>query len=183
MRREDALAILRGMTSSESLLRHARTVEIVMRALAERAREDPDAWGAAGLLHDADYELWPEEHPARIVARLRELGEHAIAHAVSAHYTKWNVPYETAMSRALVATDELAGFVVACALIRPTRIEGMQAKSVVKRLKDRSFAAKVDREEIQRGCELFGVSVAEHAAFIIGALCPHARELGLDSRG
>lgn len=179
MQREAALALLHEMTATDSLRRHARTVEIAMRALAVRAGEDPDEWGIAGLLHDADYERWPDEHPQRIVARLRELGEARIAHAIAAHYTKWNVPYDTAMSRALVATDELTGFVVACALVRPDRLLGLQPKSVLKRFQEKGFAAKVEREEIRRGCELFAVTLEDHVAFLIAALRPFAAELGL----
>ncbi len=183
MQRDSADAILREMTETDSLLRHARTVEIVMRALAEKHGEDPDAWGAAGLLHDADYEKWPEDHPNRIVARLREIGEDTIAHAISAHYTKWNVPYDTLMSKALVAADELTGFCVAAALVRPERIVGMKPKSVLKKFKDKAFAAKVERDEILRGCELFGVELRDQVEFIIGALTPHAEELGLAAPG
>ncbi|MCA8948048.1 MAG: metal-dependent phosphohydrolase, partial [Planctomycetes bacterium] len=119
------------------------------------------------------------EHPNRIVARLRELGEDAIAHAIAAHYTKWNVPYDTKMSRALVATDELTGFTVACALVRPDRLRGLAPKSVLKRFKQRAFAAKVERDEILRGCEILGVDLADHVAAIIAALQPHAEELDL----
>ena len=180
MHRDSALAILHEMTASASLRRHARTVEIVMRALAEESGEDVDAWGAAGLLHDADYEAWPDEHPDRIVARLRGLGETAIADAIAAHYTKWGQPYETAMSRALVASDELTGFVVACALVRPDRLLGLEPKSVLKRFRQPAFAAKVERDEIARGCELFGVALEDHVASVIAALRPFAAELELD---
>ena len=179
MRRDEAVAILHEMTETDSLRRHARTVEIVMRALAHEHGEEADEWGIAGLLHDADYEKWPEEHPNRIVARLREHGEERIAHAISAHYTKWNVPYDTEVSKALVATDELTGFTVACALVRPDRILGMKPNSVLKKFKDKAFAAKVEREEILRGLEVFGVELSDHVAFIIDALRPHAEELGL----
>jgi predicted hydrolase (HD superfamily) len=179
MRREAAIEILHEMTATDSLRRHARTVEIVMRALAKKHGEDEEQWGIAGLLHDADYERWPEEHPQRIVARLRELGEPQLAHAISAHYTRWNVPYDTLMSRALVATDELTGFTVACCLVRPDRLVGLEPKSVLKRFKEKTFAAKVERDEILRGCEVFGVALADHVAAIIDALRPHAAELGL----
>ncbi|MHC5064776.1 MAG: HD domain-containing protein [Planctomycetota bacterium] len=183
MKRDQAFALLQEMTETASLLRHARTVEIVMRALAEEHNEDPEEWGNAGMLHDADYEKWPEEHPNRIVARLRELGEENIAHAISAHYTAWNVPYDTLLSKALVATDELTGFTVACALVRPTGIVGMKPKSVKKKFKDRAFAAKVEREEILRGCEIFGVELGDQIAFIIEALSPFAEELEIGERG
>ena len=182
MKRDEAFTLLQEMTETPSLLRHARTVEIVMRALATERGGDEDEWGSAGMLHDADYEKWPEDHPNRIVARLREIGEERIAYAISAHYTKWNVAYETDLDKALVATDELTGFVVACALVRPERIMGMKPKSVLKKFKDKGFAAKVEREEIRRGCEIFGVELSDHIAFIIGALQPHAEELDLAPR-
>ena len=182
MKRDEAFTLLKEMTETASLLRHARTVEIVMRALAARQGEDEDEWGNAGMLHDADYEKWPEEHPNRIVARLRDMGEDQIAHAVSAHYTAWNVPYDTTLSKALVATDELTGFTVACALVRPTGIIGMKPKSVKKKFKDRAFAAKVEREEILRGCEIFGVELGDQIAFIIEALTPFAEELEIGDR-
>ena len=126
-----ARALLEEMTDGPSLLRHARCVELVMRHLARAAGADDDAWGAAGLLHDADYEKWPEEHPNRIVSWLRERDEEEIAHAISAHYTKWGRPYDTLLSKALVATDELTGFVFACSLVRPTGFDGLTAKSVL----------------------------------------------------
>ncbi len=180
MRREEALEILHEMTKGESLLRHARSVEIVMRHLAAAQGEDEDEWGAAGLLHDADYEAWPEEHPGRIVARLRELGEERIADAVAAHYTKWGRPYDSPMARALVASDELTGFLVACCLVRPGGITDLKPKSVRKKFKDRSFAAKVEREEVLRGLEIYGVEFGAHVETLIEALRPHAAELGLE---
>lgn len=179
LNREQADALLREMTETESLLRHARSVEISMRALARKHGEDEEEWGAAGLLHDADYEKWPEEHPSRIVARLREMGEDKVAHAISAHYTKWDVPYDTLLSKGLVAADELTGFIVACCLVRPDGIHSLQPKSVKKKFKDKKFAAKVDREEIQRALEIYGVEFGDHVDFLIHALRPHADELGI----
>jgi predicted hydrolase (HD superfamily) len=134
------------------------------------------------MLHDADYEKWPETHPKKTVAWLEERGEHVIAHAISAHYTKWGVPYETALDRALLACDELTGFIVACALIRPEGVTTLTASSVKKKLKDKRFAASVEREEVRAGAELLGVELDEHIAFVIGALQPHAAELGIASR-
>ena len=183
MERQEALAILHEMTETASLRRHARTVEIAMRYMAEKHGEDPDEWGIAGMLHDADYEKWPEEHPNRIVARLRELGEERIAHAISAHYTKWDVPYDTLMSRALVATDELTGFIVACCLVRPDGVTSLKPKSVKKRFKQRAFAAKVEREEILKGCEIYGVEFDDHVVAIIEALVPFAAELEIAGKG
>ena len=179
--REQAWTKLCEWTRSDALRRHARAVELVMRAAAERYGEDADveAWGIAGMLHDADYEQWPDEHPQRIVSWLRERGEDAIAHAVSAHYTRWNVPYETLMDKALLACDELTGFIGACCLVRPDGIASLTPASVKKKLKDKRFAAKVERGEVRAGAEQLGVDLAEHIAFVIDALRPHADELGL----
>ncbi len=183
--REQAWTKLCEWTQTEALRRHARAVEIVMRAAASRYGDgtlDEERFGIAGMLHDADYEAWPEEHPKKIVAWLREQGEEAIAHAVSAHYTKWNVPYDTKLDRALLACDELTGFVGACCFVRPDGIASLEAKSVLKKLKDKSFAAKVERGEVAAGAELLGVELAAHVDFVIGALRPHAQELGLQGR-
>lgn len=180
--RDAAWAHLCSWTETDSLRRHARAVELVMRAAAHRygaGAADEDAWGKAGMLHDADYEKWPEDHPNRIVAWLRERGEDAIAHAISAHYTQWNVPYETALDRALLACDEVTGFIMACCLVRPGGVTTLEPKSVVKRLKDKRFAASVDRTEVRAGAELLGVDLADHIAFVIDALRPHAAELGI----
>lgn len=183
--RDAAWAHLCEWTETESLRRHARAVELVMRAAAHRygaGAGDEERWGLAGMLHDADYEKWPEEHPDRIVAWLRERGEPEIAHAVSAHYTAWKVPYESALDRALLACDELTGFVMACCLVRPDGITTLEPSSVVKRLKDKRFAASVDRGEVRAGAELLGVDLAGHIEFVIGALRPYAEELGLGGR-
>ena len=184
--REVAWAKLCDWTEGESLRKHARAVEIVMRAAAERygaGAADLERWGIAGMLHDADYERWPEDHPKRIVAWLEAAGEAEIAHAVSAHYTKWQGPHETALDRALLACDELTGFIVACALVRPEGVLTLTPKSVRKKLKDRAFAAKVERTEVSAGVEGLAVELADHVQFVIDALRPHAQELGLEGRG
>lgn len=183
--RDEAWNHLCSWTASESLRKHARAVEIVMRAAAHgygAGADDEEAWGIAGMLHDADYERWPDEHPHQIVAWLRERGEDAIAHAVSAHYTKWGVPHDTPLDRALLACDELTGFVVACCLVRPDGIRTLTPKSVLKRLKDKAFAAKVERNEVHAGAGLLGVDLAAHVGFIIDALTPAAEELGITGR-
>ena len=177
MNREQAKEILLSMTEGDSLLRHARTVELVMEAYAEKFNEDPEEWAITGMLHDADYEKYPDEHPNRIVALLREKGEEKIAHAISAHYTKWKVPYETTLDKALLACDELTGFIVACCQVRPDGVETLTAKSVKKKLKQKSFAAKVEREEIAAGVEMLGVDMTEHINFIIDVLKKHKKEL------
>lgn len=182
--RDEAWTLLTEWTPGESLRRHARAVELVMRAAAGRYGEgaDVEAWGQAGMLHDADYERWPDEHPHRIVAWLRARGEPALAHAVSAHYTRWGVPYQSQLDRALLACDEATGFVMACCLVRPDGIASLGVDSVKKRLKDKRFAATVDRAEVAAGAELLGVPLDDHLAFIIDALRPHAAELGLSGR-
>jgi predicted hydrolase (HD superfamily) len=180
--RETAWAQLCEWTKTDALRKHARAVEVVMRAAAHRygsGASDEERFGIAGMLHDADYEAWPEDHPNRIVAWLRERGEESIAHAVSAHYTKWNVPYESALDKALLACDELTGFVGACCFVRPDGIASLEPKSVIKKLKDKSFAAKVERAEVTAGAEMLGVDLSAHVAFVIEALRPHAAELGL----
>jgi len=183
--RDEAWTHLCEWTETASLRNHARSVEIVMRRAAHRygaGESDEEAWGIAGMLHDADYEKWPEDHPHRILAWLADRGEAEIAHAVSAHYTKWNVPHETAMDKALLACDELTGFIGACCLVRPDGIRSLTPKSVKKKLKDKHFAAKVERTEIQAGADVLGVGLDDHIQFIIDALRPHAGELGLDGK-
>lgn len=183
--RERALAQLQAWTKNPSLLTHARSVEIVMRAAAAQygSGEDPDVWGVAGLLHDADYDQWPEDHPRRIVDWLQEQGEEQIAYAVSYHQTKWNLPPRGQLDRALLACDELTGFVIACCLVRPDGIATLEPKSVKKKLKDRAFAAKVDREIIRTSVEILGVDLDAHLGFVIQALKPHAAELGIGGTG
>ena len=177
--REEARAILTSLTQSQSLLRHMRTLELVMEAYAEKYGEDKEQWAIAGLLHDADYEAYPDQHPQVIVQKLRDMGEEKIAHAISAHYTKWNVPYETLLDKALLACDELTGFIVACSHVRPDGIAGLETKSVIKKLKDKGFAAKVERDEVYKGAELLGVDLAEHITFIIDVLRKNREELAI----
>ena len=179
MTRTEAYKLLTEMTESESLLRHARSVELVMRAFARHFDEDEETFAITGLLHDADYEKYPEKHPQVIVQRLRERGEDEIAHAIAGHYTKWDVPRKSLLDKCIVAADELTGFIYAAALIRPTKIEGMKVKSVTKKLKTKSFAASVDREEVRKGAELLGWELRDLIAFIIPVLQAHKEELGL----
>jgi predicted hydrolase (HD superfamily) len=182
MTHDQALSQLRAWTKTDSLLKHARAVEIVMRAAASKyggPEADAEAWAVTGLLHDADYEQWPEDHPRRIVDWLREQGEEETAYAVSFHQTRWSLPPKGSMDKCLLACDELAGFVIACCLVRPEGIATLEPKSVKKKLKDKAFAAKVDRQIIQQGVELLGVELADHVQFVIDALKPHAAELGI----
>ncbi len=177
MTKDEAKEILVSMTENSSLLRHARTVELVMEAYAEKFGEDAVLWGNTGMLHDADYDKFPEEHPNRIVNLLLEKGEEEMAHAISAHYTKWNVPYNSLLDKSLLACDELTGFIVACSQVRPEGIETLGAKSVKKKLKQKSFAAKVERDEISAGVEMMGVDLTEHITFIIEVLKKNKEEL------
>ena len=177
--RESARKIMHEMISQENLRRHCRSIELVMEAYAKHFGEDPEEWAIAGLLHDADYEKYPDQHPAVIVAQLKEMGEEKIAHAISAHYTKWGVAYESLLDKALLASDELTGFIMACCWVRPDKVIGLKPKSVRKKLKDKNFAAKVERDEITKGVELLGVELNEHIQFIIDVLTENKEELGL----
>ena len=180
--RQAAWDHLCSWTETDALRRHARAVEIVLRAAALRyggGEGDVESWGIAGMLHDADYEKWPDEHPQRICAWLRDQGEEKIAHAISAHYTKWGVAYEDQLDKALLACDELTGFIGACCLVRPGGVTTLKPKSVRKKLKDLKFAAKVERSEVNAGIELLGVELTDHIQFLIDALTPAAEELGL----
>jgi predicted hydrolase (HD superfamily) len=177
--RTAAYEILADMTKSESLLRHARCVELVMRAMARHFGEDEELFGVTGLLHDADYEKYPDQHPNVIVKQLQEMGEADIAHAIAGHYTKWGVKRKSMLDKCIVAADELTGFIYAAALIRPTKIEGMKVKSVMKKFKTKTFAASVDRDECRKGAELLGWELNELIAFIIPVLQEHKEELAL----
>jgi predicted hydrolase (HD superfamily) len=163
-------------------------VEIAMRAMAARLGEDPDEWGLVGLLHDFDYERFPnqehsptEGHPAEGVRVLAANAfPEAMQRAILGHATYSGVPRDTPMARALFAVDELAGFLVACALVRPSRsLQDLEVSSVKKKLKDKAFARGVSREDVIRGAEEIGVPLDEHIAFVLSALRPHEKVLGL----
>lgn len=184
--REQGWAKLAEWTKTDSLLRHARAVELTMRAAAEQygpGAEAVEQWGLAGLLHDADYEAWPEEHPQHIVAWLEEQNEPEMAYAISAHYTQWGKEYRSALDKALLACDELTGLIMACCYLRPDGIASLTPKSVKKKLKDKKFAAGVDRFEVTEGARLLDVEMGEHIQFLIDALRPHADELGITGTG
>jgi putative nucleotidyltransferase with HDIG domain len=186
--RDRALALMQEYTASDALRKHMYAVELAMRAMAERAGEDPDAWGVVGLLHDFDYERFPndahsatEEHPAEGVRILAREGlPEAAQRAILGHATYTGVPRDTPMARALFGVDELCGFLVACALVRPSRsLTDLEVSSVKKKLKDRGFARGVSREDVTRGADELGVALDEHIAFVLGALRPEERVLGL----
>ncbi len=178
----DALALFHEWTTGESLRRHAHAVEAAMAAYAERFGEDEEQWRIAGLLHDLDYERHPspEEHPFVGVAELERRGyPEEIRTAILGHALYSGVPRETPMARALFAVDELAGFVVAVARVRPDRLAGLEPRSVTKKLKDKAFAAAVSRDDIRLGAEGLGVPLDEHIATVIAALERDAARLGL----
>ena len=188
MTRDEALALMHEYTASDALRKHMYAVEIAMRAMAERAEEDPEAWGLVGLLHDFDYERYPnqdhsatEGHPAEGVRLLAARGlPETSQRAILGHATYSGVPRDTPMARALFAVDELAGFLVACALVRPSRsLQDLEVSSVKKKLKDKAFARGVSRDDVFQGAEELGVPLDQHIAFMLEALRPHEKALGL----
>ena len=187
--REEAWALLTEWVESASLRRHCQAVEAAMRAYAERSGEDVELWGATGLLHDADYERFPDMddtekgHPRTIMAELeRRDAPPEMVRAIASHADFMGVPPESAMEKTLVAVDELCGFLVACAAVRPEGIVGLTPKSVKKKLKQPSFAAAVNRDEVRHGADKLGVEFDEHVAFVIAALEARADELELHGR-
>jgi len=187
MSREDDWALLSEYTKSDSLRKHMLAVEAAMRAYARKFGEDEDKWGTVGLLHDFDYERWPDppDHPLKGSEILKERGyPEDVIYAIKSHadYLE-DCPRVSLLDKALYACDELCGFITACALVRPTRLEGLKAKSVRKKMKQPSFAAAVNREDIVRGAEDFGVELNEHINFCIAAMQEIADELGLAAPG
>lgn len=177
---DQALTHLEQWTEGQPLRRHARAVELTMRRLArEFAPDQEERFAMAGLLHDADYEKWPEDHPNRIVGWLNDQQQPELAQAVAAHYTHWGVPAESLLAKCLLAADEATGFVCACCYVRPGGIRSLKVASVRKKLKDKKFAAKVDRQEIQAGCDLLEIDVSQLIQWIIEALEDHDQELGI----
>ena len=188
--RERALALMHEYTASDALRKHMYAVEIAMRAMAEKYGADPDAWGVVGLVHDFDYERFPNadhapdrEHPAEGV---RILASHGLSpegqDAIMGHAAYTGVPRTTPLARALFAVDELCGFLVACALVRPSRsLADLEVSSVKKKLKDKAFARGVSREDVQTGAAELNVALDELIGFVLGALRPHERILGLGS--
>lgn len=135
MTEQQAIEILYGLTETDSLRKHAHTVATVMEAFAEKFNEDVTKFKVTGLLHDADYEKHPDQHPKIIVKMLEDMQEMEIAHAIAGHYTIWNVPRRSMLDKCIVAADELTGFIIAASLVRPSGLEGMTAKSVMKKLR------------------------------------------------
>lgn len=181
--REDAWALVCEYTQSESLRRHMLAVEAAMRAYARRYGEPEDKWGLVGLLHDFDYERWPDppNHPLQGAAILEQRGYPAeVIYAIKSHADYLpDCPRVSRLDKALYACDELAGFISACAVVRPEGIHGMKASSVKKKLKQKGFAAAVHRDDVTRGAADLGVELDEHIQFVIDAMSGIASQLGL----
>jgi putative nucleotidyltransferase with HDIG domain len=182
--REAAWGLLTEFTQSESLRKHALAVEACMRAYAKKMNDDPELWGVVGLLHDFDYDKYPslEDHPYRGSEILKERGyPEEIRRAILSHASYTGVTRESAMEKALFACDELAGFLTACALVKPGKsLAEVEAPSVKKKMKDKAFARSVNRDDIVNGAAELGVPLDEHIAFCIEAMRGIAGELALD---
>jgi putative nucleotidyltransferase with HDIG domain len=184
--REAAWCLLTEFTQSESLRKHALAVEACMRAYARKLGGDEELWGVTGLLHDFDYERWPslEDHPYRGNEILTERGwSEEIRRAIMSHAEYSGVTRDTPMEKTLFACDELAGFITACTLVKPSKsLSEVEAKSVRKKMKDKAFARSVNREDIVNGAAALGVELEEHIGSCIEAMKGIAGELGLDGR-
>lgn len=179
--RNDAVALLEEWVDNEGLRKHMYAVEAAVRYYARMRGEDEDLWGLAGLLHDLDWEKHPDRHPLRAVDHLRERGyPEEVLHAILAHRSGFTgVEPESDLDRVLVACDELSGLVFATCLVRPTGIDDLKPKSVKKKLKDKAFAAGVDRDEVERGVELLGIDRNQHIQNVIDGMRTVAAELGI----
>jgi predicted hydrolase (HD superfamily) len=181
--RDEALSLLYEYTKTDSLRKHALAVEAAMRAYAKKFAEDENLYGLAGLLHDFDYEMYPnaDQHPYVGNNILADKGyPDSVRQAIMGHAPYTQVPRETKMAKCLFACDELTGFIIAIALVRPTKLAGMEVSSVRKKLKDKAFARSVSREDIINGIAELGIPEAEHISFVIKALQDNATILGLD---
>jgi putative nucleotidyltransferase with HDIG domain len=182
MGRQQDLDLLYNHTKSDSLRKHALAIEAAMRAYARKFHEDEEHWGTVGLLHDFDYEMFPEfpAHPTKGSEILKEHGyPEDIRTAILSHVPQMNIPRDNRMAKTLFACDELCGFIMACALIRPNKIADLGASSVRKKLKDKAFAKAVSREDITKGAEELGVNFDEHLTFVIDAMRAVSGDLGL----
>ena len=187
--RDKALEILDEMIENENLKKHMYAVEAVVKAYAKKFNKDEKKWAIAALLHDADWEKHPKVHPSKIVEKLKEMNiDQAIIQAIASHGnnsekypTNKFTKRKSLLDKTLYACDELSGFIVACALVRPTKLEGMKVSSVKKKLKDKSFAANVSRDEIYEGAEDLGIELDKHIEFVIKAMQGISDKLGLEA--
>src|SRR6266403_2273498 len=186
MTRYDAFTLLKEYTQSESLIKHALAVEAAMRHYAARSGENVETWGVTGLIHDFDYERWPDPpaHTREGARILRERGvDEEIVGAILSH-AQWNwdqFPLDRPLRKTLFAVDELCGFITAVCYVRPEKLAGMTASSVRKKMKQKSFAAAVKREDIEQGAQLLGLTLDEHITHVIAGMQGIARDLGLES--
>lgn len=181
LNRNECLGILKEYTKSESLLKHSLAVESCVKEYAKKYNEDEIYWGNIALLHDFDYEMFPNDHPFKGAEILREkgFGEESI-NTILSHADYTNIPRETLLQKTLFACDELAGFITAVTYVRPSRsIDEVDVKSVQKKMKDKAFARAVNRDDIKNGAELVGIPLEEHINFCIEAMKKNKLELGL----
>jgi putative nucleotidyltransferase with HDIG domain len=186
MDRRAAWELLCEYTQNENLRKHALAVEACVRAYARKLSADEEKWGVVALIHDFDYEMYPNapDHPVKGSEILKERGySEEVRRAILGHADYTGVPRDTQLAKVLFACDELAGFITACALVRPDRISGLEAKSVRKRMKDKAFARSVSREDITRGAEEVGVALDDHITLCIQAMRGIANQLGLSAEG
>jgi putative nucleotidyltransferase with HDIG domain len=179
--REETLTLLKEYTKNESLLKHAYTVELVMQAAAKKLGEDEEKWGMTGLIHDFDYEVYPNapDHPLKgsEILKGKEYPSDMVE-AILGHATYTNTPRNTPMAKWLFAVDELCGFITACALVRPNFLTDLETKSVKKKLKDKAFARSVNREDIYKGAEELNISLDELINFVISAMRENSSQIG-----
>jgi len=182
--REESVSLLEQWVENPALRNHMFAVEAAVRGYARRMGADEEVWGLAGLLHDLDWEKYPDEHPVRAVQELRARGyAEEVLHAILAHRADFtDVHPETALDRVLVACDELTGLINATALVRPTGIDDLTPKSVRKKMKDPTFAKGVSREEVRHGTELLGIDMDIHITNVIDAMRSVADQLGITGR-
>ncbi|MBI1807185.1 MAG: HD domain-containing protein [Ignavibacteria bacterium] len=182
MNRPEALGLLKEYTKSDALLKHMYAVESAMRAYGRKFNEDAEKWGIVGLLHDFDYEIYPNapDHPLKGSEILKEKGyPEDVRLAILGHATYTGIPRDSTMAKALYACDELCGFISAVAVIRPNKIADLEVSSVKKKLKDKGFARNVNRDDITQGCSELGIPVDEHIKFVIDAMKSISDDLGL----
>ncbi|MBF8982357.1 HDIG domain-containing protein [Lutibacter sp. B2] len=178
IKRENALELLKEHVESDSLIKHCLAVEASMRGYAKKFGEDVERWGACGLLHDVDFEKYPDTHPLEGVEILKEKGyDDEFVMAVKGHSNSTNTPRETNLAKALYAVDELSGFVIACVLVRPDKFEGLQIKSIKKKLKDKAFAKAINRDQIKTSAEELGMDLTEHIQTVVDAVVLREQEL------
>ncbi len=182
MDRQVAWEKLNEWVKSPKLLRHSLIVEQCMRKACEKYAEKGESaaeWGIAGLLHDADFEMFPDEHPKRIIAWLEERGEHKLAHTIACHDTRQAASYDSQMDKAILAVDELSGLITACCALRPDGIKTLETRSVMKKFKEPKFAAGVNRDDITKGVSMLTSDFEAHVQFVIDSIRERGEEFGL----